>query len=105
VFTAEAAIRDRAMEEDRLQAPERFERAKQLLEATAGVVIHTTVLEGEPARALVDEAARWNADLVVIGSHVYSAVHRALLGSVSEHVAVHAPCSVELARCPEPTTS
>jgi nucleotide-binding universal stress UspA family protein len=56
--------------------------------------------EGAPKEIILDEAARWGADLVVLGSHGRGAVGRFLLGSVSHAVAQHAHCSVELVRCP-----
>ena len=52
-----------------------------------------------PARStIVDVAAKWRADLIVMGSHGRQGLKRILLGSVSEHVARHAPCSVEIVR-------
>jgi nucleotide-binding universal stress UspA family protein len=54
-----------------------------------------------PYRAIVREAERWHADLVVVGSQGRSAVGRALLGSVSQLVLEHCPCSVRVARRPE----
>lgn len=56
--------------------------------------------EGSSARQIVKEAKRWNADLVVLGSHGRRGFDRWTLGSVSEHVALHAPCSVEVIRGP-----
>ena len=53
----------------------------------------------EPAKTIIiDEAARLGADLIVLGSHGRHGVDRFLLGSVSEAVAMHAPCSVEVIR-------
>jgi nucleotide-binding universal stress UspA family protein len=52
-----------------------------------------------PHWALLDRAARWGADLIVVGSHGRSALGRVLLGSVSQQVLHHAPCSVRIARC------
>jgi nucleotide-binding universal stress UspA family protein len=66
---------------------------------TDDLTITTDVVEGSPKRVIVDEAAAWNADLIVVGSHGYGAVARFLLGSVSNAVASHAKCSVEIVRC------
>ena len=57
------------------------------------------VLAGPPREAILDEADRWNADLIVMGSHGYGAWHRFLLGSVSQAVVSHAKCSVEVVHC------
>ena len=54
-----------------------------------------------PARqVIVEEAERWGADLIVLGSHGYGFWNRLLLGSVSQAVASHAPCSVEIVKRP-----
>jgi nucleotide-binding universal stress UspA family protein len=56
------------------------------------------VREGDPKSAIVEEAAAWNADLIVMGSHGHSALERLLLGSVANSVINHSPCSVEVVR-------
>jgi len=53
---------------------------------------------GRPERTLVRVAERDDVDLVVVGHRGIGGVTRALLGSVSEHVAHHAPCSVLVVR-------
>jgi len=55
------------------------------------------------AREIVNEAGRWQADMIVVGSHGRHGFDRMTMGSVSEHVALHAPCSVEVIREPEAT--
>ncbi|MBZ5605932.1 MAG: universal stress protein [Acidobacteriia bacterium] len=57
-----------------------------------------SVLLDPPRTIIAEEASRWPADLIVLGSHGHSAIDRFLLGSVSESVALHAPCSVEVIR-------
>jgi nucleotide-binding universal stress UspA family protein len=47
---------------------------------------------------LLEEASSWNAALVVVGSHGRSNLVRFLIGSVSESLALHAACSVEVVR-------
>lgn len=55
---------------------------------------HTiSTVEGQPARALVSEAERVGADLIVVGSVRMQGVGR-VLGSVGNDVAHHAPCNV-----------
>jgi nucleotide-binding universal stress UspA family protein len=60
----------------------------------------TRILHGRPASALVEEAERWNADLVVIGNRGHGPLEGVLLGSTSAEVVDHAPCPVLVARHP-----
>ena len=60
--------------------------------------IETMVVDGSPKEVIVEEAETWGADLVLIGSHGYGNVKRFMLGSVSQAVATHAPCSVQIVR-------
>lgn len=53
---------------------------------------------GRPEHTLVRVAERDEVDLVVVGHRGVSGMTRRLLGSVSEHVAHHAPCSVFVVR-------
>jgi nucleotide-binding universal stress UspA family protein len=49
-------------------------------------------------QTILDEAERWGADLIVVGSHGYGFWNRLLLGSVSQGIASVAPCSVEIVK-------
>ncbi len=64
----------------------------------AGFKVTTVVEEGHPITKIIDRAAAWKADLIVLGSHGLRGFERVLLGSVSEGVARHAPCTVEIVR-------
>jgi nucleotide-binding universal stress UspA family protein len=57
-----------------------------------------SVLLDGPKAVIIDEADKWGADLIVVGSHGHRGIERFLLGSVSEGVAMHARCSVEVIR-------
>jgi nucleotide-binding universal stress UspA family protein len=72
--------------------------ASQLREAHFDVT--PLVVEGDVRQAILDEAAAWPADLIVLGSHGRTGLSRLLLGSVSEAIVRHAPCSVEVVRDP-----
>ena len=55
----------------------------------AGLTVETDLLESDGQRVenmIVDEAKRWMADLIVIGTHGRSGVSRLLFGSVAEGV-------------------
>ena len=58
----------------------------------AAVDVERIVSAGGPASSILETAA--GADLVVIGRRGLGGFQRLLLGSVSEHVARHAPCPV-----------
>ncbi len=63
---------------------------------SAGFTVDTAVEVGDIRERILDSAAEWGADLIVVGSHGRRGVQRFLLGSVAEFVARHAKCSVEI---------
>lgn len=78
-------------------------RAEQVM-ASAGLRATTAVLSGNPKEVILEEAKKWNADLIVVGSHGRRGFKRFLLGSVSEAVAMNAHCSVVVVRGSAPTS-
>jgi len=67
--------------------------------------VTTQVLSGSPKGVILEEAEAFGADLIVVGSHGHGMLERFLLGSVSQAVALHAKCSVEIVRKPQTKTS
>ena len=72
--------------------------AKSLRDKNPQLSVTTIVIKGSPKSAIIDEAERFGADLIVVGSHGQGAVERFMLGSVSHAVSLHAKCSVEIVR-------
>lgn len=68
------------------------------LMGTAELISKTVILEGDPRRALVEHVADRNADLLIVGARTHSILTRLFIGSVSEHLVYHAPCSVMVIR-------
>jgi nucleotide-binding universal stress UspA family protein len=60
--------------------------------------ISSEIIQGSPRQVIVEEAERWGADLIVMGSRGMGAWNRLVLGSVSSAVVHHAKCSVEIVR-------
>jgi nucleotide-binding universal stress UspA family protein len=81
---AEAAIKD---------AVEEIRSGK-----AAGLEVAGEIKRGSARNVILDEAEKWDADLIVLGSHGYGGLQRFLLGSVSHAVSTHAHCSVEIVR-------
>lgn len=54
--------------------------------AERGLVYEQTPLEGVPFEIILDEARRWNADVIVMGRTGRTGPGRALLGSEAERV-------------------
>jgi nucleotide-binding universal stress UspA family protein len=91
------------LEELTTQAQDRarsaVEIAKDIL-TRAGLAIDAgkSIPFGEPRGVILDTAKEWGADLIVLGSHGRRGLDRFLFGSVSEAVAIHAACSVQVIR-------
>lgn len=49
---------------------------------------------GDPGRTICAVARTWEADLIILGRRGRSGINELLLGSVSNYVLHHAPCSV-----------
>lgn len=82
-----------------LHSQDAIKATEQILSA-AGLAIsdHVLVPIDSANKLILQEAAAWNADLIVLGSHGRRGIKRFLIGSVSESVAMHAACSVEVIR-------
>jgi nucleotide-binding universal stress UspA family protein len=82
-----------------VQAEESVKAAAAMFEK-AGMKVETEVTEPKdaPVRAILESADSWKADVIVMGSHGRRGLDRIVLGSVSESVALHAHCSVEVVR-------
>jgi nucleotide-binding universal stress UspA family protein len=65
------------------------------------IFITTETLSGSPESRIVEAAEEMKADIIIVGSHGYNRWERLLLGSVSDSVIHHAPCSVLVVRTKE----
>lgn len=83
---------------------DRHKQAKELVRRVArrlrkaGFKASEAVEDGDPKTKIVDHAAKWPADLVVLGSHGLKGLDRLVMGSVSAAVSNHVGCSVEIVR-------
>lgn len=78
-------------------------RTEQLIKSHfegRNLAVSSEVLFGSPESRIVETAEAIRPDIIVLGSHGYSRWERLLLGSVSDSVVHHAPCSVLIVRTP-----
>ncbi|MCW5961272.1 MAG: universal stress protein [Pyrinomonadaceae bacterium] len=74
--------------------------ASTLRNEISGIEPEVEVRNGSPGREIVEAAVDWNADVIVVGSHGRGFWGRMMVGSVSDAVMHHAPCSVLIVRRP-----
>jgi nucleotide-binding universal stress UspA family protein len=60
--------------------------------------IHTELIEGSHAQAIIDVATTRKSDVIVMGSRGHGTLAGLLLGSISQKVVAHAPCPVLIVR-------
>jgi nucleotide-binding universal stress UspA family protein len=93
-----------AKDEHRRHGHELLDRAVARLQR-AHFAATAQLVEGGARQAIVAMAANWPADAIVIGSHGRHGLDRVVLGSVSDGVVRHAPCSVHVVRERDATRS
>jgi nucleotide-binding universal stress UspA family protein len=82
----------------------RMEDAKNVLENAVKEVgslpceIHTELIEGSTAQAIIEVATTRQSDVIVMGSRGLGTLAGLLLGSTSQKVVAHAPCPVLIVR-------
>ena len=60
--------------------------------------IHTEMIEGSPAEAIIEVAKARHCDVIVMGSRGLGRLAGLVLGSTSQKVVSHAPCPVLIVR-------
>lgn len=82
----------------------RMEEAKAVMQKAVDAVgdtsseIHTEIIEGPAAEAIINVAATRKSDVIVMGSRGLGTLAGLLLGSISQKVVAHAPCPVLIVR-------
>ena len=59
-----------------------------------GIATEATQLFGHPGRTICELATDWQASVIVMGRRGYTGIGEWFMGSVSNYVMHHAPCSV-----------
>lgn len=85
------------VDEIRQSAEQHFRQIAEAAVAYArscGITLRSVVLRGHAADAIVRYAENEGINLIVIGQHGHSRITRFFLGSTSDRVSEHCPCSV-----------
>ncbi|XP_019428259.1 PREDICTED: universal stress protein PHOS32-like isoform X1 [Lupinus angustifolius] len=78
-----------------------IESAKQICFDKSVTDVIVEVVEGDPRNVLCEAVEKHHASILVVGSHGYGAIKRAVLGSVSDYCAHHAHSSVMIVKKPK----
>ncbi|KAK8684530.1 hypothetical protein V6N13_040553 [Hibiscus sabdariffa] len=90
------------MEIDLKKAAARItEKVKELCNKKSVKEVDVEVMEGDPRNVLCEAVDKHQASVLVVGSHGYGLMKRAVLGSVSDYCAHHAHCSVMIVKKPK----
>ncbi|KAI4349656.1 hypothetical protein L6164_010220 [Bauhinia variegata] len=77
------------------------EKAKELCTKKSVNDVTVEVMEGDARNVLCEAVEKHHASVLVVGSHGYGSIKRAVLGSVSDYCAHHAHCTVMIVKRPK----
>ncbi|KAJ7008147.1 hypothetical protein D5086_005272 [Populus alba] len=78
-----------------------IEKAKEICISKSVSDVIFEVVEGDPRNVLREAVEKHHASVLVVGSHGYGAIKRAVLGSVSDYCVHHANCTVMIVKRPK----
>jgi nucleotide-binding universal stress UspA family protein len=87
-----------AIKKSLFQEAEKIVARAQSIAVQAGVPIKATVREGHAGEKIVEIADTMKHDLIVVGTHGWSGVNKAVMGSTAERVIAYASCPILIAR-------
>ncbi|MFZ5998309.1 MAG: universal stress protein, partial [Nitrospirota bacterium] len=98
-------------EEEFGNAPEQIEKrfavgkrmclqSKDDMSSEFGIEVESIVCQGDPPKVINDIAWEKKADLIAIGTHGRKGLKRLIMGSVTAHVILNAPCDVLVVKKP-----
>jgi len=61
---------------------------------TKDLNIEYFTMEGTPQKEIISKAIKWNADIIIVGTHGRTGLEHLLLGSVAEYIVRHSPIPV-----------
>ena len=97
IITTEYALPVEAMQEaivtGERAATNKLE-AYSALFRSAGLTVESVMRHGPPVHAILDEAAKANADFIIMGSHGHGKIYDLLVGSTASGVLKGAHCGV-----------
>jgi nucleotide-binding universal stress UspA family protein len=80
--------------EDRMQQKLSWLSSLKLQATEAGVKTELIQDTGNAGRIICQSALNWQIDLIIVGRRGHTGINEMLLGSVSNYVLHHSPCSV-----------
>lgn len=79
------------------EAKKIMEQAKGIA-SELGVSVKDEIQEGSASEKIIETSKRLNNDLIVMGSHGYRGVNKAIMGSTAERVIINASCPILVVR-------
>ncbi len=103
--TGEVYMDLEAYRRERMAAGQEVLERASVIARDLGVEVETALIEVEGTQfsnAIIAEAKRWSAELIVLGTHGRGALAHLLMGSVAERVVRHSPAPVLLVKGEKP---
>ncbi|HAM49741.1 MAG TPA: hypothetical protein DCP92_03260 [Nitrospiraceae bacterium] len=80
------------------QEADKIINAAVSLASSQGITIQKEIVQGHSADNIIEATKKQNNDLIIIGSHGYSEIDKAIIGSTAERVIANASCPVLVVR-------
>jgi len=78
-----------------------FHKLRKMIPSNEANIIFVSDTTNDPASAAIEFAKNEHVNLIVVGSRCHSIIGRVLLGSFTNYVTNHSPCSVYIVRPPQ----